>query len=297
MGDQIAADIPSDVTIDLSSANITAEGSSDLAGFDDPRNILNHTDGVDAAGKTWLLADDTAGYWQAAGVSIGTFSPALLRLSNTQRDGRGTKAFTFTSFPENGFANFTYTDPQTGKLKTCAAQCPLASSSNKTYPDFFFVHVINMDGLRLNVSEWYGAGGGLDGLLLAEERKSSRNLSECLILMTVVIHSLATLVLRHLECLIGSLHYEHQSISYRLCGGCYSYCHSTSLSIEQEAFFWGCCRHSHRRCGIRASPRRFFVFLVSKIPHGPTEDRLFIFTQRPPFQDISRRVGREQSET
>lgn len=286
MGDNIAANIPSDVTIDLSSANITAKGSSDLTGFDDPRNILNHTDGVDAAGQTWLLANDTAGYWQAIGASIGTFSPVLLRLSNTQQNGRGTKAFAFTPLPENGFANLSYTDPQTGEVGFCDAQCPLASFSNKTYQDFLFVNVINMDGLRLNVSEWYGAGGGLDGLLLAEERKLFQDCCECLMLMTVAIHSLATLVLRHFEfsykfSLIGSLHYESRSIYHDLCGGCHNYYYSAALFVEREAFFRGGCRHSYRRCGFRASPRRFSIFLASKISHGPAEHRLFIFTQRP----------------
>lgn len=172
MASNIVADIPSIARIDLSSAEITSEGTSDLTGFDDPRNILNRTDGVDAAGKTWLLADQTAGYWQATGSSIGTFSPALLRLSNTRQDERGTKTFAFTSFPDNGLANLTFTDPDTGKQEYCDARCPLAASTNTTYQDFFFVNVINMDGLRLNVTEWYGAGGGLDGLLLADQRRS-----------------------------------------------------------------------------------------------------------------------------
>ncbi|KAL8828221.1 MAG: hypothetical protein Q9191_002711 [Dirinaria sp. TL-2023a] len=169
MTDNIAPNIPSDVTVDLSSANVTAKGSSNLDGFDDPRNILKSTDGVDGAGKTWLLADDTAGYWQAIGVSTGTFSPALLRLSNTRQDGRGTKAFAITGFPSNAVANLSYTDPQTGKHAFCDELCPLAHSSNKSYQDFFFVNVINMDSVRLNISDWYGSGGGLDGLLLAED--------------------------------------------------------------------------------------------------------------------------------
>ena len=167
MGDNVAADIPSDVRIDLSSAKITAGGSSNLKGFDDPWNILNHTDGIDAAGKTWLLANGTAGYWQATGPSIGTFSPALLRLSNIRQDGRGTKTFTFTSFPQNGVPNFSFTDSSTGEPQYCDARCPLASFATDTYQNFFFVNIIKMDGFRLNVSDWFGVGGGLDGLLLA----------------------------------------------------------------------------------------------------------------------------------
>ena len=168
MGDSIAADIPSDVRIDLSSAKITAIGSSDLTGFDDPRNILSDTDGVDAAGKTWLLANDTAGYWEAIGPSIGGFSPALLRLSNTKQDGRGTKAFAFLLCLKMG-REFVLHGSSNRRGRFCDAQCPLASFSNRTYEDFLFVNVISMDGLRLNVSEWYGAGGGLDGLLLADD--------------------------------------------------------------------------------------------------------------------------------
>ncbi|KAL9603041.1 MAG: hypothetical protein Q9219_001405 [cf. Caloplaca sp. 3 TL-2023] len=168
----IAEDIPQEVLINLNSAEITAGGTTDLAGFDDPRNIINRTDGVDGAGKTWLLADNTAGYWQADLTREGT--PSLLRLSNTKQDGRGTKAFTFSWFiaavDDNppGLANLTYTDPQTGKAAFCAEQCPLAASSNKSYQDFLFVNNIKLNNIRLNVTQWYGAGGGLDGLLLAE---------------------------------------------------------------------------------------------------------------------------------
>ena len=48
--------------VDLTSFNITAGGTSNLAGFDNPSSILNNTSGQDGAGKTWLLADDTPGF-------------------------------------------------------------------------------------------------------------------------------------------------------------------------------------------------------------------------------------------
>ncbi|KAL9043725.1 MAG: hypothetical protein Q9214_003098 [Letrouitia sp. 1 TL-2023] len=168
----IAEDIPTDVLIDLNSAKITARGTTDLTGFDDPRNIINRTDGIDGAGKTWLLANNTPGYWEAELTRVGT--PSLLRLSNTKQDGRGTRAFTFSwslATADNnppGLVNLSYTDAQTGEAAFCAGQCPLATSSNKSYQDFLFVNIIKLNNFRLNVTQWYGAGGGLDGLLLAE---------------------------------------------------------------------------------------------------------------------------------
>lgn len=193
-GDTNIGDISALGRIDLSSAKITAKGSSNLAGFDDPRSILNCTDGFDSLGKAWLLEDDAVGYWQAA-QAPSTFKPATLRLSNAKQDGRGTKSFRFTYFPSNGLANLTYTDAQTGKREYSTTQCPLAPSSDKEYQDFLFINIITMNGFQLSVSEWYGAGGGLDGLVLADESKQIRSSNAFLMLMTVI--TIAAQVMRN----------------------------------------------------------------------------------------------------
>ena len=281
----IAADIPTDVLIDLNSATITAGGTTDLTGFNDPRNIINRTDGIDGAGKTWLLANNTAGYWGAELTRVG--SPSLLRLSNTKQDGRGTKAFAFSwsSATSNGnppgLANLSYADPQTGKAAFCADQCPLASSSNKSYQDFLFVNIIKLNNIRLNVTQWYGAGGGLDGLLLAENRKGSWIFLERLMLMLAIVRSFT---IREFFCLesvldnfeqsyrfnlVGSLRYEDRSIELEHRSGCHNHCHSSTFSVER-AFVRFESRHSYRRYHFCASPPGRSLALASEVSQGPS---------------------------
>ncbi|EFW99786.1 cellular morphogenesis protein [Grosmannia clavigera kw1407] len=152
--------------INISTANLTASGSTDTTGFSDPANIVCKTNGTDGAGNTWLLADDTAGFWEAD-FGFG-FHPTKLRLWNTHQDGRGTETWRFTALPLNGIMNFTYIDPDTGANYTCTSECPLSHSKNVTYQDFYFVNYVGMDSFRIDISAWYGSGGGLDGIELFE---------------------------------------------------------------------------------------------------------------------------------
>ena len=149
--------------INLSAATITSGSSSTDSSFSDPRSIICSADSSGGSGKTWLLQDQTPGFWEA---SFGfSFEPTKLRLRNTQ-DGRGTKTWRFTAFPINGIMNFTYIDPATKQNASCTNQCPLSDDPSVPFQDFHFVNVVGMDEFRIDISEFYGRGGGLDGVEL-----------------------------------------------------------------------------------------------------------------------------------
>lgn len=149
--------------INLTSANVTAGSSSLVNGFGNPRNIVCRTDGQDASGRTWLIQDKSPGFWRAE-LQFG-FEPSMLRLRNTGQDGRGTKTFRFTALPNGGIMNFTYTDPKSGEEALCDSQCPLSSTSS-IEQEFRFVNSVGMNSFQIDVSDWYGNGGGLNGIEL-----------------------------------------------------------------------------------------------------------------------------------
>ncbi|KAH0283677.1 hypothetical protein M436DRAFT_85810 [Aureobasidium namibiae CBS 147.97] len=150
--------------INLSAGNITSGAATSTSGFSDPRNIICQT-GDDSAGNAWLLEDNTPGFWRGS-FGFG-FIPTKLRLYNTNQDGRGTKTWRFTAFPINGIMNFTYTD-ESGKFASCTADCPLPQG-NTSYQDFHFVNSVGMNDFRIDISAWYGAGGGLSGIELFQD--------------------------------------------------------------------------------------------------------------------------------
>ncbi|KAK1764687.1 cortical protein marker for cell polarity-domain-containing protein [Phialemonium atrogriseum] len=155
---------PDGQVINLSTAKITAGSSTTAGGFSDPKNIVCKTSGADGAGNTWLLQDQTPGFWQAS-FNFG-FQPTKLRLWNTHQDGRGTKTWRFTALPINGILNFTYIDLATGGNASCTNECPLSDDPSKPFQDFHFVNSIGMNAFRLDISAFYGNGGGLDGIEL-----------------------------------------------------------------------------------------------------------------------------------
>jgi len=150
--------------INISTANLTTAASATTAGFSDPANIVCKTGGQDGPGNSWLLEDNTPGWWRAD-MNFG-FEPTLLRIWNTKQDGRGTKTFRFTAIPLNGIMNFTFTDPATGQTSLCDARCPLSNDPKVPYQDFRFINTVGMSAFRIDISDWYGAGGGLDGVEL-----------------------------------------------------------------------------------------------------------------------------------
>jgi hypothetical protein len=166
LGNATGPNLPDQQVINISGANITAGSSSTTDGFSDPKNIVCKTGGVDGSGDTWLLADKTPGFWDAQ-FGFG-FQPTKLRLWNTHQDGRGTKTWRFTAHPINGIMNFTYIDPATGQNASCSSECPLSSNTSVPFQDFRFVNVIGMSGFRVDISDFFGNGGGLNGIELFE---------------------------------------------------------------------------------------------------------------------------------
>lgn len=156
--------------INLSSAEISGGSTTATEGFNDPNNIVCKTSGQDGSGKTWLLSDNQPGYWRAE-MNVW-YEPTKLRLWNTHQDGRGTKTFRFTALPDNGIMNLTYSDPETGEKAACDALCSLSDNPDEEYQDFHFVNRVGMNGFQLDISDWYGDGGGLSGIQLLQDGKS-----------------------------------------------------------------------------------------------------------------------------
>ncbi|KAJ4319481.1 hypothetical protein N0V94_003905 [Neodidymelliopsis sp. IMI 364377] len=158
-------------TIPISNANISAQTSSGLPGFTEPGDITCKGDfATTGSGSTWLLADRATGFWKAE-FGFG-FRPTSLRLYNTDYEGRGTKTFRYTALPDGGIMNLTYTDPSTGQPAFCDATCPLPEG-NTTAQDFNFVNVVGMNAFRLDISDWYGNGAGLNGIQLFQDEMYS----------------------------------------------------------------------------------------------------------------------------
>ncbi|KAK1914783.1 hypothetical protein P3342_010772 [Pyrenophora teres f. teres] len=154
-------------TIPISNADILAQTSSGLAGLSDPKTIACKPDfSTQGPGSTWLLADRSPGFW-SANFGFG-FEPTSLRIFNTNFQGRGTKTFRFTALPDGGILNLTYTDPTSGRKAFCDAKCPLPEG-NTTAQDFTFVNVVGMNAFRLDISDWWGAGAGLNGIQLFQD--------------------------------------------------------------------------------------------------------------------------------
>ncbi|KAJ8107589.1 hypothetical protein OPT61_g8763 [Boeremia exigua] len=157
--------------IPISNAKISAQTSSGLPGFTEPSAISCKGDfAAQGSGSTWLLSDRAPGFWKAE-FGFG-FRPTKLRLFNTNFEGRGTKTFRYTALPDGGIMNLTYTDLSTGQPAYCDARCPLPEG-NITEQDFTFVNSIGMNAFRLDISDWYGNGAGLNGVQLFQDEMYS----------------------------------------------------------------------------------------------------------------------------
>lgn len=165
LGNTTTPKIPDGQVINLGSGNITASGTTTAAGFDNPANIICKTAATDGSGNTWLLADNTPGYWQG-NFSFG-FNPTKLRLYNTQQNGGGTKSWYFENLSSGGILNMTYLDTN-GQNQSCVLGCPLPQD-NSTYQDFHFQPPVGMAGFRINIQTWYGSAGGLSGIEMFQD--------------------------------------------------------------------------------------------------------------------------------
>ncbi|KAA8905509.1 cortical protein marker for cell polarity-domain-containing protein [Sphaerosporella brunnea] len=143
--------------INIGSAVITAEQTTDLAGFNDPAAITctNNT------ARQWLLRDGQLGSWTAS-FRFELF-PTKLSLINANYQGRSTETFRLTAFPLGGIMNLTYTDAK-GNKQHCDASCPLQAID--TVQDFEFVNTVGMKSVRLDILAFRGAGAGLSSVQL-----------------------------------------------------------------------------------------------------------------------------------
>jgi hypothetical protein len=64
--------------------------------------------------------------------------------------------------------NMTYMDQSSGKRAYCDALCPLPQG-NTTAQDFTFVNIVGMNSFRIDISDWWGAGAGLNGIQLFQD--------------------------------------------------------------------------------------------------------------------------------
>ncbi|KAJ1920155.1 hypothetical protein H4219_001528 [Mycoemilia scoparia] len=124
------------------------------SGYDQPQNTL-------------LLADKLPGYIR---FNVNQpFRPSLIRLRNTQIQGRGTKTFYIQDGATNAILTLSYVDQTAGIEKFCDKACPLAQ--NAEYQDFRFYFQGDKgaemtNGIVINLSDWYGMGAGLTGIEL-----------------------------------------------------------------------------------------------------------------------------------
>ncbi|THD00390.1 hypothetical protein EYZ11_000117 [Aspergillus tanneri] len=153
--------------VNLQTATITSDAISSRSGLNDPRNILCQTSGDDGEGKTWLLADNSPGFWRAD-MRFG-YNPTRIRLYNTHLEGRGTKAFLLRALPDNGIMNLTYSEPGSPDKKYCDSSCPLSSNPSEKYREFDFVNGVGMRGFQLEIQDWYGSGAGLNGIQVFQD--------------------------------------------------------------------------------------------------------------------------------
>lgn len=157
--------------VPIVNAKVSAQTSSGLPGFTEPADILCKGDfATQGSGSTWLLADRAPGFWKAD-FGFG-FRPTKLRLFNTDYEGRGTKTFRYTALPDGGIMNLTYTDPSTGRPAYCDARCPLPEG-NTSAQNFDFVNSIGMNAFKIDISDWYGNGAGLNGIQLFQDEMNS----------------------------------------------------------------------------------------------------------------------------
>jgi hypothetical protein len=65
--------------------------------------------------------------------------------------------------------NFSYVDPE-GQKRYCDARCPLPEGDTSAQ-EFQFVNNVGMNSFRIDISDWYGQGGGLNAIELFQNGK------------------------------------------------------------------------------------------------------------------------------
>ncbi|RUS15819.1 hypothetical protein BC938DRAFT_476823, partial [Jimgerdemannia flammicorona] len=154
---------PTSQPLNLGAATFVEGGNTGFTtGLDNPNSVIcsNATDlTTGASGSQWLMQDNIPGWWQAN--MPYDFTPSLFRLRNSQYQGRGTKTFGILALPDNTFYNVSYVDPATHAINYCTMDCTLSNDSTIQYQDFKVETPISAEGIRIDITDWYGAGAGL----------------------------------------------------------------------------------------------------------------------------------------
>lgn len=90
------------------------------------------------------------------------------------------------ALPAQTYFNLTYVDPVTGQRTQCSTNCSLTDDPSVTYQDFEVNDDTLASGVRIEISSWYGAGGGLAGVEVFQRGNS------CFSLKGIVINSKTT---------------------------------------------------------------------------------------------------------
>ncbi|KAK9766136.1 hypothetical protein K7432_005011 [Basidiobolus ranarum] len=152
--------------VNLINATISGGNSASTTGFSNPKNVICSGDS-DTVNNIWLMRDNMPGYWWA---QFSTpITPSLLRIKNTNYEGRGTKTFRLFSFPGNLIIPLSYYDPNTRKTVTCSDECPLNHDPSLPFQDFRIIQgdkPTTLSGINIDILSWYGAGGGFGKIQL-----------------------------------------------------------------------------------------------------------------------------------
>ncbi|KAJ1977509.1 hypothetical protein H4R34_003555 [Dimargaris verticillata] len=165
---------PGTQPLNLQTATITSGNDYLFQPFANPRNAIC-TSSLNAKQSPWLLRDKMPGFW-----SIGfkrSVRPALLRIKNTNKDGRGTKGFRLESVPDYTPVPLKYLDPGTGQTKTCDQLCFMADDGSN-WQEYVVQSNSSVSGLRIVIEEWYGDGAGLQQVQVYERDITASLLDE-----------------------------------------------------------------------------------------------------------------------
>ncbi|CAO3593495.1 unnamed protein product [Absidia cylindrospora] len=149
---------PASQPIDLSPQTTTLETSGSDSNYNDAEGLVCSPGDE----HPWLLEDNTPGYWQAS--FVYSVSPSLFRLNNTHYEGRGTNEFGILSLTNNHYFNLTYVDPITGDRLFCTNNCSMSDDPSIQFQEFLVINPSITSGIRIEISSWYGLGGGLSSV-------------------------------------------------------------------------------------------------------------------------------------
>ncbi|KAJ1979880.1 hypothetical protein H4R33_005614 [Dimargaris cristalligena] len=146
--------------VNLGAATVTSGNDNSSANYSSPLNAIC-TVNANRARNPWLLRDLMPGFWRVD--FTRSIRPALLRIKNTNWNGRGTQTFRLESAPQYVAIALSYIDPNTNKRIKCTESCPLALDSSN-WQEFVVDDDVNTTGVRINIEAWYGQGAGLQAV-------------------------------------------------------------------------------------------------------------------------------------